>query len=252
MWREIAIAVTFSAFSLHSDQPSKHPRMNTLNLRMAAVRKRAMHAALMIAMCFPTVFAMAQDTFEGHIEYAIKYVEMPEEMKGFESMLPSTMHMRIKGKKARIEQDVLGGSQVVVADDDNKTGFVLMDMMGQKIAVQLSKEEFEAEEEQKEKPQIKYLEETKTVAGYTCHKAMVTDANGTTTLWYTKELGMFKHKDYETLDGFPLEYETAQNNMHLNMQATVVEKGSVADNLFTIPDGYQVMSMDDLKGMMGE
>lgn len=190
--------------------------------------------------------------FEGTITFSIEYLDVPEEIQGMESMLPSSMRYSIKGSKVRIEQSLMGGSQIVLADQEEKTGDVLMDMMGQRIHVHMSKEELEAEEAKNtEKPTITYSKETKKVNGYKCNKATLVAKDGAkTVLWYSKEIEV-KHNDYKELDGFPLEYETTADGMTMRITATNIERKSLAETHFEVPAGYTKMTLEELGSMMG-
>lgn len=193
--------------------------------------------------------SLSQNTFEGTIVYAIEYLEVPEEVKGFESMLPSDMSMKFSGSKTRIEQQLMGGSQVVVTDNEAEDAFMLMDLMGQKIAVVMSKEELDAERETIQDPRIIYKDDTKEVMGYTCKLAYVhqPDSDQLTAIWYTNELNIKNHQDFEQLNGFPLEYESVKDNMKIRLTATSVKEEEIADYLFLIPAGFDEMTLDELK-----
>ncbi|MCB0397366.1 MAG: DUF4412 domain-containing protein [Flavobacteriales bacterium] len=196
----------------------------------------------------------AQDTFKGSLTYSINYIDLPEEVAGMSSVLPKEMKMTFSGEMSRLEQNVLGGSQVVVTNNAEGTGFVLMDMMGQKTAIKLSAEELLKEKQKTNDQKVEYVNEKKTIAGYPCQKALITDAESGTTnvIWYTKALNITKHRDYTELDGFPLEFETNQDGMHMVMKVTKVAEHEVEDALFQIPKGYQVMTMDELQNMTGK
>ena len=93
-----------------------------------------------------SIVASAQKNFEGTIVYDIEYLSVPAEVEGMESMLPSQMSMQFSGDWMRLEQAVMGGSQSVVVNSEEKISFILMDMMGQKIVMRIPKEQIEAQE----------------------------------------------------------------------------------------------------------
>lgn len=213
----------------------------------------SVHRYVFIVLSFALVFAFkpAGKQFEGVITYGITYLELPPEVQGMESMLPQETAMHLKGDKTMIEQEVMGGSQRVVVDNKDSSSFILMDMMGQKICINLSKEEIREAAKDISPPRITYQKETKQIIGYTCRKATLTTDSGVTTVFYTNKLNIPKHKDFGQLDGFPLEYEVFQNNMKLRMTAQSIDEKELDESLFTIPSGYTIMSMDELQQLTG-
>ncbi|KYG71277.1 uncharacterized protein DUF4412 [Roseivirga ehrenbergii] len=189
--------------------------------------------------------------FQGVITYGIKYSQLPKEMKGMESMLPSEMMFSIKDSKIKIEQSLMGGSQVVISNQKEKTAEILMDMMGQKIHIHMSKEEIEAEEANTKNPEVTYLNETKKLAGFTCKKVLVKTEDGSeSVMWITDKISV-KHKDFQYLNGFPLEYETEQEGMIMHISALKVEEKKLGDEHFGVPEGYTAMTMEELTRLGG-
>ena len=198
-----------------------------------------------------TTIALAQSNFEGKIVYTITYKDMPPEMKSMESMLPKDMTIHIKGNKSRLEQSQMMGKNVVVSDMDQKNGFMEMDVQGQKLRMEISTEEFNQGAEQT--PNIEYLAETMTIAGYSCKKAIMKDESGqiAMTVFYTEKISNKAQKEFVGLKGFPMKYEMSQQNMKMEMTASEVTKESVPDDIFNKSDGYQDISQTDLQKMMG-
>ncbi|MBL4585814.1 MAG: DUF4412 domain-containing protein [Flavobacteriales bacterium] len=218
--------------------------------------KRMMIA--MIALTF-TLSVHAQKKFEGSVTYGIEYKDLPAEMAAMEAMLPDEMTIRIKGDKSRIEQSMgMGMSQIVISDAKTESGILLMDMMGKKTAIEMSKEELEKLNAKKKEnePKIEYLDGSKEIAGYKCKKARIlTGASGSIDVYYTDELPASAHKEFEGLKGFPLEYSVNSGPMNMIMSATNVTKEKLDKTLFDIPEGYEKQSFDEfqksMQGMMG-
>ena len=149
-----------------------------------------------------TSASWVKKAFEGKIEYKITYQNVPAEMEGFESMLPQKMLIYFKDSKIRLEQSMgIAGSQIVLTDEETKESDILMDMMGQKINVHISKEEVEEAEKTAVKPQIIYLEDKKEILGYKCKKAKVKNGDDETIVFYTDQLKI-KHQDFNDLNGY--------------------------------------------------
>lgn len=188
--------------------------------------------------------------FEGDITYSITYVELPEESRAFEDMLANELFMTLGKSNTKVQQELMGGSQVIVANNADKTGEMMMEMMGMKIHVHLSKEELEAENNQSEKPVITEFKEYKKILGYKCQKAVLKTSTQTIELWYTDKIEA-QHTDFKDIKGFPLEYLTTQGDMKVKMTATKVESRNVEDSEFNVPDGFTTYTMEELSKMMG-
>jgi len=194
---------------------------------------------------------LAQSNFEGKIIYTITYTDMPAEMKGYEAMLPKDITIQIKGNKSRVEQNQMMGKNVVVSDMDQKNGFMEMDMGGQKLRMNISTAEFT--DESNKMSNIEYLDETKTILGYPCKKAIMKDESGqmAMTVYYTDKINNKAQMEFIGLKGFPLEYSMTQQNMSMQMVVTDISEESISDANFEKSDGYKDISQADLQKMMG-
>ena len=187
--------------------------------------------------------------FEGKVVYSIRYLSLPAEVEGLESMLSKEMTMYFKGPFTRIEQSLLGSSQVIVSNEKDTSGFMLMDVMGQRIHVPLGREELkEAMKKQAQEPKVEYTGKTIDILGYACREAVLSVDGKRLNAFIAKDLGMV-HSSYKFLDGFPLRYTTVENGMELEVIATNVSKEAVSDELFSIPEGYQTLTMEELQTM---
>lgn len=215
--------------------------------------KSIIYSAVLTA-CFALATLLATAQFEGKISYEINYEEVPDEIAGYESMLPKEMSMFIKGSKTRVEQSMGMGEQIVIMDNTTKEGVILMNMMGQKMAIKMDKETIESQEEEENEPQFKYLNETKKIAGYTCKKAEMWfegEEDDVMVVYYTEKIQNTANTNVKGLKGFPLEYQVAKQGMVMNMVANNVSKEKINDSKFEVPDGYEEKTMEELGGMMG-
>ncbi|MFZ6052987.1 DUF4412 domain-containing protein [Halocola ammonii] len=211
-----------------------------------------MHAlkslTLLMAVVFTTV-GICQKPFEGLITFDVKYNELSPELKTYESSLPQQASVYFKGSKIRMEQTTAFGKQIVITDQENEQVFMLMDMLGQKIALQIPREDYQMKVENMKDQRIDYVEETKTFAGIECEKAIVTDAtNGKKlTVFYTT---LFENPGdkFIALKGFPLFYqETSSNSVSMELKAVTIEEQPVDDQLFDIPAEYKIMTREEMQ-----
>ena len=182
----------------------------------------------------------------------ITYTDIPEDMVGMESMLPADMTVQFLGTKTRINQVSAFSTVNVVHDNATETGFVLMDMMGQKI---LTRTDGDTEPPADEAVEVKKTAETKMIAGYSCTKYIVTSADGAVlNIWTTDALPVQENMNGVTTQapGFPMEYSTVKAGMTMNMIVTVVKEETLSPSLFAEPTdttGYTVLSAEEMKNM---
>ncbi len=205
-----------------------------------------------LATLVPTSL-MAQ-TFEGKIVYKISYENLPPEMQQMAAMMPGSQTVWIKGPQSRYEQNTQQANTVVISNSDLGTSTILMEAMGQKYKLDVSKAEMEQMVKAQKTPQINYVEGTKVIAGYTCKKAEVImeGMDGPATFYYTEEIPPVQMKGMEALQlkGMFMAYEVSTNGITINIEASSIDEGPVDSNLFTVPTGYSEMPAQ-MKAMMG-
>jgi GLPGLI family protein len=152
----------------------------------------------------------------------------------------------IYDNKQKLTISMAGVGLDLIYDGDKKESIVLIDQMGQKMYYKMLKEEIEADMTEKGTYEIKYLDESKTIAGYNCKKALYisTDSEGekdTSIAYYTQELGgeaLNYGTSFHGLKGFPLEYIAKEKDITSTFTATEVKKGKVKDTQFMLPADY--------------
>ncbi|MDC0304094.1 DUF4412 domain-containing protein [Flavobacteriales bacterium] len=215
--------------------------------------KQLFTALVAITIALPS---LAQNKFEGTVVFGLEYKDLPAEMAAMEAMLPDEMTTRIKGDKTRLEQSMgMGMSQVTITDMKTESGTLLMDMMGKKMAVSMSKDELGKLEKKKAetKPKFNYVKGAgKEIAGYKCEKVMVTmEGVEEMELFYTNELPAGANKQFEGLKGFPLEYTMDSGQFKVKMTAKTVTKEKLDKSLFGIPSDFEKMTFAEFEKAMG-
>ena len=202
---------------------------------------------------------------EGSITYAMTIEGLPPEQAAMIGDMESKVTFK-NGKSLNEISSMMFTNQVLV--DEKGTMLMLMEQMGNKIAVKQTKEEMEKEEaKQKDKPtdpKMEYTNETKTIAGYECKKAIVTITNKDKKeekmdVWYCDKFansnkeGKGRGQGFmKGLNGMPFEYSGSQGAMKFKMMAKEVSIDPVSDSKFELStDGYKMMTMDELKTMQG-
>ena len=198
-------------------------------------------------------FAGGKD-FNGIIVYNITYDDdtMDPQMM---AMMPKTMKMKIKGESSRTEINMGMGTATVVFNGEDKSGFTLMDLMGQKFAIKMTADEIDSEIKKLPEMNVEITNETKEIAGYTCKKAILTIEGEEHNVFFTEELGDGKinlsNPIFKDIKGVMLEYSFEEEGIYQKLSAVSVEKKKVADSEFEMPEGYQVVTQSELEGMFG-
>lgn len=219
--------------------------------------KKLLLYILLPTLAFCDLAAQAQDKLsEGKVVFEISYPDVELDQQTM-AMLPDESTFYFKHEKSRVEIKMAMGSTVVISDAKTETSTTLMDYMGNKMAINMTKEDVEKEKKSKTPPTVKMTNETKKIAGYLCTKALIipedTTENSPYEVWFTKEIegkNSFR-SSIEGIDGFLMEFKTRQNNLTMKMTCRSVESQKVDDALFVIPTGYKPVTMEDLKNMRG-
>jgi len=145
--------------------------------------------------------------FVGNISYSVTTQEDVDAT--IAAQLPTEIIMYYNGPKTRIEQKTSMGSAIILSNADTKEQTVLIDMMGQKMALKSTKEETENSIAQMPKADVVVGTETKTIAGYTCKKVDFTQDGKTSTIWVTEDIKLNNanwQTPYKDVNGVMLEY----------------------------------------------
>ena len=207
---------------------------------------------LIIAFVLWSNIAHSQVT-EGKVIYDISYPESGLDDVTLQ-MLPSESSTYFKDDKMRIDMKMgMGINNSILVDNSKKDVHVLMDMMGNKMDMYMTEKEIAKELDDEGKYTITKSEETKEIAGYTCNKAVISTKEGSKfNVWYTTKIKIENanwNNQFKSLDGFLMEFRMNQNGLTMEMTARSISLEKVNDAIFAVPDGYKVMSKEDLKKM---
>lgn len=208
-----------------------------------------------------TVFALTIGTTFAQdltVKYDVKLSSDNPQVQAQLGMLSgSTFTVYHKDDKSRTEMN-MGGMMKTVTITDTKAdkGIMLIDGMMGKLAAEL--DSISEKSKDVKTPEVKLLDETKEILGYTCKKAVVTTEDGNKiTYWYTEKIkpaaGSMGKYVKSGVPGLALEYTIETEQMDMTFTATnVAQEVTGSDDMFnmTIPDGYTKTSLDKL-GKMG-
>lgn len=191
----------------------------------------------------------AQNYFEGKIKWDVEYT-LTEDQKTMESYLPKSIDYTVKDKNMKMDMLMMGMQTSVIMKSATKEYFTLMNMMGQKMAMKMTEADLKIVKHDSSKVIIEKVSETKTIAGYVCSKALVTDDKGVkSTIWYTTKLPMVYDPQYSHMKvgGLILGFDTVTDGMKVSMIAVSVSKETILNTVFDIPEGYQLVDKSGLK-----
>ena len=203
--------------------------------------------------------SFAQKKFRGIINYTIAYSGTIDVATAAQQ--PKTMILSIYDNKQKMNIPLGPVNIDIITDGDAKTQITLLDIMGEKKYYKMTKEELEKKISESPAPEIKYSDETKTIAGYVCKKAEYIEKNddGTTTttiVYYTEELGgdaLNYGGQFNKLKGVPLEYvQTNGEGIVTTFTASEVKKGKVKDTDFLIPSDYVELTPEEKQQMIDQ
>jgi GLPGLI family protein len=211
-----------------------------------------------------SVLSLTAQNNEGFILYDMKIEGLPPE----QAAMIGDMENKVTFKNGKVltEMTSMMFTNQTVIDENGMV--MLMEQMGNKMAIKQTKDEMEKEAaKQKDKladPKIEYINETKSIAGYECKKAIISivgkdKKEEKMEVWYSEKFanpnkeGKGKGQGFmKGLKGMPFEYAGGQGGMKFKMVAKEVSVDPVSDGKFNLStDGYKLMTMDELKALQG-
>lgn len=199
----------------------------------------------------------AQD-FEGVVSYDIE-ISMQNATPEMAARMPKKSVLYIKAHHVR--QETKGGmmEQTMLIDDQKREVVMLMDMMGQKMAIKSTMDELEKNNTRDVAKyyDFKYTEETKTIAGFTCKKVLMIPKTPKSSnqedfvmeVWYATDISN-RLNELKQMPGLPLQYSMDAGVFRMNYTATSVERKKVADSLFEIPKDYTLTTSEQMNQMI--
>jgi GLPGLI family protein len=214
---------------------------------------------LTLFLALSVTFSLKAQLTEGHFTYTIEASSENPDMQMVTGMMQgSTLDIHFKDKITRSEMKMGSMMNIVTVSNEN-SGEILLLMSGMigKNAILMTTEEVEALSEGKPEMNVELLDETKTIEGYLCKKAVLSDENGGESIfWYTEEIEISKvGQTYlnKEVPGFPMQYDLNNNGLKMTMTVSKFEKNldKNAKLLFEIkiPEGYKILTLEELEKM---
>jgi len=217
-----------------------------------------MKKMLLGALIFISTCTSAQIK-QGNITYSMSFSGDMEGMEQVAQMFAgSSMELYFMPKKSRVDMSMGAMMKTTAISDEaqNKALILMRGVMGN-IAVSASLQDVEDQSKGKmPNYTINLSNETKTILGYLCKKAEITDESGnTSTCWFTTEIEVLtkgQNGAYSLVPGMSLEFETNTNGFTMKFTATAInEKVKDLNGKFSleVPPGFELKTLNDLKLM---
>ena len=201
-----------------------------------------------------TYTATAQKKFsEGTISYDIVINTGTDKPKAADFFDGATSTVYLAGNKSRTEMVSSLGTQSTIIDGAKNSIVILKEYGEQKYMIQLTPANWKEANRKFENVQFTYSDETKTIQGYKCQKAVGKLADGTSfTVWYTTDL-VPENKDFQyvnrSLPGLAMQYESNMGSLNVVYTVAKINLAPVPAAKFDLPkSGYRVMSYEESKG----
>ena len=195
---------------------------------------------------------------EGKVLYDLKISGKDMDPMAVMMMAGSTLEMSFKGDYTRAVMKMSLMKTTAIVNSKEQKGIMLMDMLGKKMAMEMSDEQFGQAKGNSGSIKIEKAEGSKKIAGHACNLAYAIDSTGERyEIWYCPYLNVGQAAaaagfGYEGIEGLPLEMDFSRDGMKMRMIAKSVSVSKQDAALFKldIPSGYDMMTEKELEGMM--
>ena len=196
---------------------------------------------------------------EGVIEYALTFPDYDPDglMAG---MLPEKTTLTFTHERQMAELSAGMGvfRTSIITDNEQKHMDYQLSVLSKKLVTHMAQREVLTFD--KEKPAVTFLysDETDTIAGYPCKKAVALFGSidrPEIELWYTDRIRIQDpnwFSPFREIPGVLLRYEMIQYGMRMRLEATAVLPGPVEPSKFALKAGYQQVTPEVLHGELEE
>ncbi len=199
-------------------------------------------------------YAIAQKKLsEGSISYDIVINTGSDKPRAADFFDGATSTVYLKGAKSRTEMVSSLGTQSTIIDGAKNSISILKEYGEQKYIIQLTPANWKEANKKNDNVKFTYDDESKTILGYKCSKAIgKLEDGGTFTVWYTTDI-IPENKDFQyankSLPGLAMEYESIMGNLKVTYTVSKITFGAVPAAKFDLPKaGYRILTYEESKG----
>jgi len=186
---------------------------------------------------------------EGSLVYNMSVQTGTKEPNMADMLDGATTTIYIKNSQTRSEMLSGLGSEITIHDSRTGAGVILKDYSGQKLMINLTKDDWEKKNRKYEGITYETTNETAVIAGYNCIKAIAKLKDGTSFIVYYSPDIKVANKEYDypfkTLPGLAMQYEWQSGKMKFKYTLSRINFDAVPSSRFDIPkSGYRILSFD--------
>lgn len=194
-----------------------------------------------------SIHAQQRVLAECTVTYTISVEDSVTDKDINESLRSSTKTVYIKRNNSRTDLQSPTFTQSLIYDKNTGMAVILRAFGNNKFMTKLDATKWANENKKYEGMAISYTNETKTILGYECKKALLSLKDGSSyTLFYAGNiLPSVKEFEYQFRDvpGFVLEYESREGERRIKYTATKINMDPVSLSRFDIPtSGYRLLN----------
>ncbi|PXY01026.1 hypothetical protein DF185_10245 [Marinifilum breve] len=191
---------------------------------------------------------------EGLIIYDVSYYASEKE-NPIVALLPNKVELRFKENNISLTSEGYLGffSTKFISNFECDKSHILLKVLNNKFNYEFPKEEVAFIYNQLSPTKIKYLDESKIVAGYKCKVAKLFFEDKTINpikVAYTEEIGLAnpnRNTPLNEIEGVLMEFETTMNKIRTKFTAESVSLEEICQDEFTVPEGYVLSDKATLK-----
>lgn len=191
---------------------------------------------------------------EGIIVYNVSYFASEKE-NPIVALLPNKVELRFKENDISLTSEGYLGffSTKFISNYNRDKSHILLKVLNNKFNYEFPKDEIAFIYNQLPPSKIKYLDETKVIAGYECKIAKLffeDEAINPIKIAYTEEIGLAKpnrNTPLHEIDGVLMEFETTMNKIRTRFTAKSVSLEEICAEEFDIPKDYVLSDKETLK-----
>jgi len=209
-----------------------------------------------IILFFSSFFSSAQSVnFEGEVHFVTTYTYFPAALEQYKPYMPVTMDIYIRNNLVCKEGPTAfaNGYQIHITNLATNSGYTAMRVADNTVAYRKMPKDFKSEANALPTPtSIEYLNETRTIGGFVCKKALVYLPSQTNPfmVYYTTKLPAEAYVVFKGLKGFPLYFEGNMNGVTYFTEAKSVHPSKQADAKFLLPKEYHVLPYEEFKEVL--
>ncbi|RYE01734.1 MAG: hypothetical protein EOP50_01490 [Sphingobacteriales bacterium] len=165
----------------------------------------------------------------------------------------ATNTVYLKGSKSRSEMVSSLGTESTIIDEGAKTVHSIKEYGAQKYIINMTEANWQDANRRYENVQFTYSNDSKTILGYKCLKAVGRLQDGSSfVVWYTPDL-VPENKSFQyvnrNLPGLAMEYESNVSSLRVTFTVSKINMTPVPAARFDLPkSGFRVVSYEESKG----